>query len=157
MSFLPFLQVVSTPSWQSLVCAWSVSTLSSIMVLIKSQATWPTLLDSMSGWRQLCRKLLRTWRRLRFFFNSDLRPACWFLTFPPEELGFKLNLLLALGLHHSPCAGGVPAVCQKHHCYERRWQREAGLHLQAVQSCHCRTILRPHAPWQHHGAARSTR
>lgn len=77
--------------------------------------------------------------------HSACRVSFFFLTFDLQPV--------TPGVHHWSRASGIPALRQEHHRCERAPQREAGLHLQALQRRHRGALLRPHPPRQHHGAA----
>lgn len=118
--FFLILQVVSTPSGWSLVCGWSVSTPSSTTALIKWHVTWPTLQDSTSGWRRLWRKLLRARRRSEMNLPEPLTHLTVRILSWIECSYLKCGSPLDPGVHHSSCPGGVPALCQKHHCNKKK-------------------------------------
>lgn len=105
------LQVASTPSWLSLVCGSLVSTLSSITVPTRSQATWRTLLDSLNGWKKPCEKPLRAWRRSESCLDSALWSAshCCMLGVSRKEVNVACFLLQVYIIAHVP-VGYLPFV-----------------------------------------------
>lgn len=64
-----------------------------------------------------------------------------------------VSWLPTAGVHHRPCASGLPALHQEHYRHEGAAQPETSGHLQEVQPRHRWTFLRPHPPRQRHGAA----